>query len=208
MADICAPKAPLISRPSSLVTFNDNNHCTIWLQNCTPHEINIEKGDIIGIVDTEETTPIPLDDNSIMSICDQIYEWLPKVKKKTWTRKEIEERCHLGAPEKYRAKYIDTLFKHQAAISMNKYSLSLAKDFSLRIHLKDNKPVYLKQLKLPETHNQFIEQTLDEWLKLGVVCKTHSPYNSPIFCVPKKQGQGLRIVQDFCQLNLHSNIKK
>jgi len=41
-----------------------------------------------------------------------------------------------------------------------------------------------------------------------VVQKTRIPYNSPIFCVPKKQGQGLRIVQDFPQLNLHSNIDK
>jgi hypothetical protein len=188
VANICTPKAPLTSGPSSLVTFDENNHCTIWLQNCAPHEIGIKKVDIVGIVDTEDTTPIPLDDNSITAICDQIYERLPKVKKKTWTRKEIEELCHLGALEEYRARYIDTLFRHQADISMNKYNLSLAKDFSHRIHLKDNKPIYQKQFQLPETHNQFIEQTLDEWLKLGVVKKMHSPYNSPIFCVPKKQG--------------------
>jgi hypothetical protein len=33
-------------------------------------------------------------------------------------------------------------------------------------------------------------------------------YNSPIFCVPKKTGQGLRIVQDFRELNKHSHIDK
>jgi len=38
--------------------------------------------------------------------------------------------------------------------------------------------------------------------------RSNSPYNSPIFCVPKKQGQGLRIVQDFRQLNQHSRIDK
>jgi hypothetical protein len=90
----------------------------------------------------------------------------------------------------------------------DKYDLGLAKDFSHRIHLKDNILIYRKQFKLPETHNQFIEQTLDEWLKLRVVCRKHSPYNSTIFCVPKKQGQGLQIVQDFRQLNLHSHINK
>jgi hypothetical protein len=74
MADICAPRAPLISGPSSLVTFDDNNHCTIWLKNCAPHKTSIEKGDVLGIVDTEDTTPIPLDDNSTTAICDQIYE--------------------------------------------------------------------------------------------------------------------------------------
>jgi hypothetical protein len=135
-------------------------------------------------------------------------ERLPKVKKKTWTRKEIEERCHLGALEKYRAWYIDTLFKHQAAISKNKYDLGLPMDFLHKIHLKDHQPTYWKQFKLPEMHHQIIKQTLNEWLKLGVVQKTQLPYNSPIFCVPKKQGQVLRIVQDFRQLNLHSHIDK
>jgi hypothetical protein len=91
---------------------------------------------------------------------------------------------------------------------MDKYDLGLAKDFTHRIHLKDDKPIFQKQFNLPETHNQFIEQILDEWLKLGVVQSTSSPYNSQIFCVTKKQGQGLRIVQDFRQLNQHSHIDK
>jgi hypothetical protein len=52
---------------------------------------------------------------------------------------------------------------------MDKYDLGLAKDFIHRIHLKDNEPIYRKQFNLPEAHNQFIDQTLDEWLKLGVI---------------------------------------
>jgi len=120
----------------------------------------------------------------------------------------MEERCNLRAAKEYWAKYIDTLFKHQAAISMNKYDLGLAKDCSHRIHLNDHEPIYCKQFKLLEEHNQFIDQTLDEWLKLRVVRKSCSLYNSPIFCVPKKQGQGIQIIQDFRQINLHSHTDK
>ncbi len=43
---------------------------------------------------------------------------------------------------------------------------------------------------------------------MGVVKRSNSLYNSPIFCVPKKQGQGLRIVQDFRELNQNSHIDK
>ncbi len=68
--------------------------------------------------------------------------------------------------------------------------------------------MYRKQFKIPEAHQQFIEQSLEEWLKLGVVKCANSLYNSPIFCVPKKQGQGLRVVQDFRELNNHSHIDK
>jgi transposase InsO family protein len=74
--------------------------------------------------------------------------------------------------------------------------------------LKDDGPVYRKQYQIPEAHNTFIEETLTEWLKLGVVRRSQSMYNSPIFCVPKKTGQGLRIVQDFRELNEHSHIDK
>ena len=67
-------------------------------------------------------------------------------------------------------------------------------------------PIYRKQFKIPEAHHQFIEPTLDKWLILGVVKRSNSLYNSPIFCVPKKQGQGLCIVQDFRGLNQNSHI--
>jgi hypothetical protein len=52
---------------------------------------------------------------------------------------------------------------------MNKMDLGRAKNFTHKIHLKDNNPVYRKQFKIPEAHQNFIEATLDEWLKLGVV---------------------------------------
>jgi hypothetical protein len=104
IADFGVPKHPLISGPSTLVTFDENHHCTVQLQNCAPNKISIETGDILSIVDTEATTPIPLDDDSLAAICDQIYQRLPKVKKETWTRSEIEKRCHLGARETYRSR--------------------------------------------------------------------------------------------------------
>jgi hypothetical protein len=50
---------------------------------------------------------------------------------------------------------------------------------------------------------------LEEWLKLGVVKRANSSIiQLTHFCVPKKQGQGLRVVQDFRELNNHSHIDK
>jgi len=84
----------------------------------------------------------------------------------------------------------------------------MAKNFFHRIVLKDDGSVYRKQYQIPEAHNAFIDETLTEWLKLGVVRRSQSLYNSKIFCVPKKTGQGLRIVQNFRELNEHSHIDK
>jgi hypothetical protein len=159
IADIAVPKQPLISGLSTLVSFDHRNLCTMPIQNCAPHEINISTGNILGILSTEKEEPIPFNDDSLATICEQIHQRLPKVKKRAWTRKEIEERCHLGAPEPYRSPYIDILVKHQAAISLDKYDLGLAKNFTHRIHLKDNQPIFRKQFNLPEAHTQFIEQS-------------------------------------------------
>ena len=46
-----------------------------------------------------------------------------------------------------------------------------------------------------------------EWLKMGAIIPTNSPYNFPIFNVPKKDGSphyGL----DFCKLNANSHTDK
>ena len=37
---------------------------------------------------------------------------------------------------------MDIFYKHQKAISANKYHLGLATNFKRKIHLKDNAPVY------------------------------------------------------------------
>jgi hypothetical protein len=84
----------------------------------------------------------------------------------------------------------------------------MAKNVFHCIVLKDDSPVYRKQYQILEAHSQLIEETLSEWLKLGVVRRSQSMYNSPIFCVPKKTGEGLCIIQDFRELNEHLHIDK
>jgi hypothetical protein len=51
-------------------------------------------------------------------------------------------------------------------------------------------------------HIKFIKENVMGWLDAGIVERANLPYNSPIFCVPKKQGRGLRCVLNFRHLNL------
>ncbi|MBM3429159.1 MAG: hypothetical protein FJX95_10300, partial [Bacteroidetes bacterium] len=68
-------------------------------------------------------------------------------------------------------------------------------------------PVYQKQFKIPEAHDQFLKDQVREWLKLGIIQRSKSLYNSPVFVVAKKDG-GLRIVQDFRKINDHCHEDK
>jgi hypothetical protein len=192
----------------ALVTLDKYKHCKLVIDNCAPYEITLARNDVLGVLEFEPDKCIPLNEKTISALISDIHDQLPKVPKKKFTRAEIEQKANLKVPAQYKQKYLDILFKHQDAISINKFDLGRATNFTHKIYLKDNNPVYRKQFKIPEAHQTFIEATLDEWLKLGVVKRTNSLYNSPLFCVPKKQGQGLRIVQDFRELNNHSHIDK
>jgi hypothetical protein len=79
------------------------------------------------------------------------------------------QKAHLNVPDEFKQKYIDILYKHQVAISVNKMDLGCAKNFTHKIHLKDNNLVYRKQFKIPEAHQNFIKAMLEKWLKLGIV---------------------------------------
>jgi hypothetical protein len=58
---------------------------------------------------------------------------------------------------------------NQAAISANKYDLGLATNFKHRIHLKDNAPVYRKQLKYQKLIRTLLNNHWMSCSKLGVV---------------------------------------
>jgi hypothetical protein len=53
--------------------------------------------------------------------------------------------------------------------------------------MKDNELVYREEFKIPEAHQPFLEESIADWLKLGIVQKPDSLYNSPVFCMPKKE---------------------
>jgi len=181
----------------AIVTVDKNNNCKIVIDNCAPYDVTIDRNDVIALMDRETEQLQPLEDSVISAILTDIDKKLLQVPKRKVTKEEIATKAHLNVPNKYKQKYIDILYRHQKAISANKYDLGLASNFKHKIHLKDDNPVYHKQFKIPEAHQNFIEKSLEEWLKLGVVKCSNSLYNSPIFCVPKKQGQSLRACELF-----------
>ena len=194
IASVISTQCKTITGMPQLVSFDKNNICSIVVDNCSPVDVTLPRKSIIAVLETETGEPLPLDDAQINAIISSVESKCTQKPIPRISREDIARRTKLNVPEEFRQRYIDALFKYRKAISVNKHDLGLHTTFKHKIHLKDNNPVYRKQFKIPEAHQDFIEATLDEWLKLGVVRRTNSLYNSPIFCVPKKQGQGLRIL--------------
>lgn len=73
------------------------------------------------------------------------------------------------------------------------------------ITLKDTKPINNTSYKPPEAHRHEISRQINEMLNKRIITHSKSPYNSPIWVVPKKADASgkkkWRIVIDFRKLN-------
>ncbi|XP_055910407.1 uncharacterized protein LOC129944768 [Eupeodes corollae] len=74
------------------------------------------------------------------------------------------------------------------------------------IRTTDNEPIWTKQYPYPYSDNEFVNKEVEKLLKDGIIQKSRSPYNSPIWTVPKKgideNGRPKRrMVIDFQKLN-------
>jgi hypothetical protein len=155
------------------------------IDNCALFDVTLARYEVVGVQLLKQEACIPLSDSTISALISEIHNKFPKLPKMKFSREDIARKANLQVPLKYKSNYIDILYKHQDAIHINKFDLGRAKNFTYKIHLKDNAPMYRKHFKIPEAHQTLIEATLDEWLKLGVVKRSNSLYNSPLLCVPK-----------------------
>ena len=177
IATISTPHS-LITGPPGLIKFDKEGIAYAVVQNCSPYAIWIDRNDPMGYAEfhTEEQQSEKLDKKFLAHLLkDVTINSIQQEKTKLWTedakKEHILEHANINVPTQYQAKYQNLLLKHFSIVSINKSDLGRVKNFFHKIHLKDNEPVYRKQFKIPDAHRPFLEESLAEWLKLGVVQK-------------------------------------
>ncbi len=113
----------------------------------------------------------------------------------------------LECPSTYMEDYRVLLAKHRHIFSMNKNEIGFCSTFLHKLFIKTDKPVYVKQFKIPEAHHQYLQDQVKEWLRLGIIQPSRSRYNSPVFLVEKKDGSK-PVIQDFRSLNANTYVDK
>jgi hypothetical protein len=116
-------------------------------------------------------------------------------------RKEIKQAVGKTVPKKWLSKYVKLLLSFEDIVSTDKHDLGLSDTVIHDIKLRDKEPVYTQQYRLPLDQLELIKEHIIAWLRSGVIERTKSRYNSPVFCVPKKEGHGIRVVLDYRRLN-------
>ena len=122
----------------------------------------------------------------------------------TEEKKKMIQGVQIGGPEDFQDNLRQLLFNFHDVISQDKFDLGRTDVLPHNIRLDTDQPIHLKQFRIPWHHQECVEQFVQEMLQNGCIQASKSPYNAPIFCVKKPHGHGLRIVQDFRQLNLHT----
>lgn len=100
-------------------------------------------------------------------------------------------------------KEIADLMQRNEFISEN---LPFTTKIEATIRTKTEEPIFTKQYPYPYAHKDFVNEEIQKLLKNGIIEKSFSPYNSPIWVVPKKgfNANGKpkhRLVIDFQKIN-------
>lgn len=116
-------------------------------------------------------------------------------------RAAITAQVNASVPYLYRQQYIEALMQREHFFSADGNDLGFTNALEHTVDLNDVSPSFAPQFRLPADHLKLIQENVAGWLQAGIIERSTSKYNSPIFCVPKKHGLGMRCVLDYRKVN-------
>lgn len=100
---------------------------------------------------------------------------------------------------------IDLISEFKSIFYVEGDKLTVVGKYQHRIPTINDIPVYSRTYRFPEIHKVEVERQIKEMLDSGIVTRSSSPYNAPIWVVPKKLDnsgkQKWRVVVDYRRLN-------
>ena len=113
-------------------------------------------------------------------------------RKRAFTSADImkfKNKANIKCPGAFKSAYEQLLLDYIDIFAHSDYDLGFTDKVSHKITLKTDKPIYRKQFKIPLAHQEVIENYVKDMLQANIIEVARSRYNSPIFCVTKKNGK-------------------
>jgi hypothetical protein len=200
---------PLIS---CLVNSDENGLFQVFMPNANrTDDIVIEKDTKLGTAEPFSNVTVLNNSEACANIATTTTkpENTPNAAKKKIILEALQTNIRKHVEKKWQKKYFDKLRQHWESFSSSPLDLGRTNIIEHEIHLKDKVPIYTQQFRLPMEQLDYIKDNVAMWLQLGLVERARSPYNSPIFCVPKnctdENGvQLVRTVLDYRSVNLRT----
>uniref|UniRef100_A0A0A9YJ44 RNA-directed DNA polymerase n=1 Tax=Lygus hesperus TaxID=30085 RepID=A0A0A9YJ44_LYGHE len=110
---------------------------------------------------------------------------------------------HMNEEEK--ALITNLILKYSDVFHNENQPLSFTNKVKHTIRTTDEIPVYARNYRFPEIYREEVDRQIEEMLEQGIVKHSDSPWNAPIWIVPKKADASgkpkFRIVVDYRKLN-------
>ncbi|CAB4039251.1 Transposon Ty3-G Gag-Pol poly [Paramuricea clavata] len=186
---------------AALYTINDHK-CSlpVILANTTPLPFHFPPNSTIAAVTLLDQNQklVPLTPDTAKSLC------AVNIKQKRVTPEFINKlKQQFRAPhlsQQQQQELMSVIIANADVFSSDKYDLGRTQTHQHDIALKEQKIIFRKQFRIPQEHIPVLQEHTEKLLALGVIKHSNSKFNSPVFCVPKKDGS-LRIVIDYRDLN-------
>ena len=151
--------------------------------------------------------PVPPETNFTLGLNVNNFETVtPEEDKKHLEFRNIRDLLrmdHLSKLEK--EKIFELVSRHKKLLLKPGQKLTTIKGAVHKIHTRDEVPIYTKSYRYPHHFKKDVEEQVSEMLKDGIITNSNSPYNSPIWVVPKKLDASgkkkVRLVIDYRKLN-------
>ena len=198
------PEEELIISP--MICAIDKTTTKAIVTNPTAEPKTLRSDEVYGRGRTEEEAKlIPLNKLKATSseLCDydnqDVYQRRPLTAEK---KKYLLEHLKVGpqlTPEQQNT-LIQLVIDHHEAFGGHEYDIGVTNTYTLDIRMKTEEPIYVKQFRIPDTHRDWLIEHVKKLLAIGVIERSTSRWNSPVFAVTKPSG-GLRMIIDLRKIN-------
>lgn len=200
--DICIEGPSKVKRLAvepTLCTVRDGHQTSALVVNNTGGPIKLRQGvflsEALAYDGRVAPEPVDLAESSVAPVCASVSTDLM-----TQTQ-ELENLVTVADYPELRNSLIQLLKRYRDVFALPGEPLGATDRAEHHIKLKPGtNPIYIPAYRLPHSQRQVVEEQIKEMLEQGVIENSRSPWNSPLFLVPKKNGQ-FRPVIDFRQVN-------
>ena len=171
-----------------LLDIPEDKFCKVAIINTAPLDLHLERDDFIHAVEVIEprTTQVQPIDKIPIARMFAIQEV------KTEMFQTLRQRILADTPQERQEELSLRLQRHSKILRPRLSSGPVPKDPQ---GCTNQEPVYRTHGKIPRAHLTIIEETLQQWVRIGLIRRADSLFNTPLFCL--RHNYKYRVVQDF-----------
>ena len=160
IAEIMCAEMPYVVGGPGLIKVDAAGYSLMEIFNTGPEPITLTRGQCIGQADNADGQALtPFEADVVNSIAENQWKNLKK-RQRPARSEEFEKLCRLEVPAEYKEKYQALLLKHRDVFSIEKSDLGYCDTVLHKLFMKNQEPVYVKQFRIPEAHQSYLQDQI------------------------------------------------